>query len=139
MNPLSAAVLVLALLTPTAAPLAQDRGPVERQRLLELAFTLGESHALRQLCEGSGDQDWRARLVRLAEVEKADQALDAQLRDRVNPGFAARQGEFPACDEASRRAEQASARRGQVLAARLAQSMRTAAPDAPEPDSMADN
>jgi len=138
-RPLPAALLALALLAPSALALAQDRGPVERQRLLDLAFALGESHALRQLCEGSGDQYWRARMVRLAEVEKADQAFDAQLRDRFNTGFAARQGEFPACDEASRRAEQASARHGQALAARLAQSMRTAAPDTAGPDSMADN
>jgi uncharacterized protein (TIGR02301 family) len=138
-RPLSAALLTLALLAPAASALAQDRGPAERQRLLDLAFTLGESHALRQLCEGPGDQYWRARMVRLAEVEKADQAFDAQLRDRFNTGFAARQGEFPACDEASRQAEQASARHGQALATRLAQTMRAAAPDTAEPDSVAED
>lgn len=139
MNPLSAAALALALLVPAAPALAQDRGPAERQRLLDLAFTLGESHALRQLCEGPSDQYWRARMVRLAEVEKADQAFDAQLRDRFNTGFAARQGEFPTCDEASRRAEQTSARHGQALAAKLARSMRTTASEPVEPDSVADN
>jgi uncharacterized protein (TIGR02301 family) len=138
-RPLPAALLAVALLAPTAAALAQDRGPVERQRLLDLAFTLGQSHALRQLCEGPDDQYWRARMVRLAEVEKADQAFDAQLRDRFNTGFAARQGEFPTCDEASRQAEQASARHGQALAAQLARSMRTIAPETSEPDSVADN
>ncbi len=137
-RPLFAALLALTLLVPTAAVLAQDRGPVERQKLLDLAFTLGESHALRQLCEGPADQYWRARMVRLAEVEKADQAFDAQLRDRFNTGFAARQGEFPTCEEASRRAEQDSARHGQALAAQLARSMRTTAPERAEPDSMAD-
>jgi uncharacterized protein (TIGR02301 family) len=134
------ALLALAILAPTSAALAQDRGPVERQNLLDLAFTLGESHALRQVCEGTGDQYWRARMVRLTDVEKADQAFDAQLRDKFNTGFAARQGEFPDCDDASRRAEQQTARKGQALAGKLARSMRTRAPaDEAAPETVADN
>lgn len=134
------ALLVLAVLTPTSAALAQERGPVERQRLLDLAFTLGESHALRQVCEGTGDQFWRSRMVRLTDVEKADQAFDAQLRDKFNTGFAARQGEFPDCDDASRRAEQQTARKGQALAGRLARSMRTrASADEAPPETVADD
>ncbi len=138
------ALLVSAALSATGPALAQDRGPTERQTLLDLAFTLGESHALRQVCEGGGDQYWRSRMVRLTEVEKADQAFDAQLRDKFNTGFAARQGQFVACDDASRQAEQQVARKGQALSAKLAQSMRTqtppsASPDQAPPDSVADN
>jgi uncharacterized protein (TIGR02301 family) len=134
------ALIALAILAPTSAALAQDRGPVERQNLLDLAFTLGESHALRQVCEGTGDQFWRARMVRLTDVEKADQAFDAQLRDKFNTGFASRQGEFPDCDDASRRAEQQTARKGQALAGKLARSMRTRAPaDEAAPETVADN
>jgi uncharacterized protein (TIGR02301 family) len=134
------ALLALAALFGTGPALAQDRGPVERQTLLDLAFTLGESHALRQVCEGAGDQYWRARMMRMTEVEKADQAFDAQLRDRFNTGFAAGQGQFPACDEASRRAEQQAARQGRALAARLARSMRTrASSDQAAPETVADN
>jgi uncharacterized protein (TIGR02301 family) len=136
---LLSAFALLAILAP-AAGIAQDRGPVERQKLLDLAFAIGESHALRQLCQGAGDQYWRARMMRLAEVEKADQAFDAQLRARFNTGFAAGQGQFPQCDDASREAAQASARRGQALAASLARSMRTRAPDdQAAPDSVADD
>ena len=139
-RPLLSALVALAFLAPTTAALAQDRDPVERQKLLDLAFTIGESHALRQVCQGAGDQYWRSRMVRLTEIEKADQAFDAQLRDKFNTGFAARQGEFPACDDASRRAEQAAARKGQALAAKLSQSMRTRTPDdQAAPDSVADN
>ncbi|KRA61606.1 hypothetical protein ASD79_05685 [Caulobacter sp. Root655] len=138
-RPLLHALAALALLAPTAA-VAQDRGPVERQKLLDLAFTIGESHALRQVCQGAGDQYWRSRMVRLTDVEKADQAFDAQLRDKFNTGFAARQGEFPQCDDDSRRAEQAAARHGQAIAAKLARSMRTQAPDGQAtPDSVADD
>lgn len=137
------ALLTLAVLAPTlpaSGALAQDRSPVERQKLLDLAFALGESHALRQLCEGSDDQYWRSRMVRMTDVEKADQAFDAQLRDRFNTGFAARQGQFPQCDDASRQAEQQVARKGQALAAKLSQSMRTRAPEGQEaPDSMAEH
>jgi uncharacterized protein (TIGR02301 family) len=139
-RPSPPALAVLAVLASAVAGVAQDRGPAERQRLLDLAFAIGESHALRQVCQGAGDQYWRARMMRLTEVEKADQAFDAQLRDRFNTGFAAGQGAFPQCDEASRKAEQAAARRGQALASRLAQSMRTrAADDQAAPDSMADD
>lgn len=119
-----------------AAPvLAQERDARERQRLLDLAYALGESHALRQACEGESDQYWRARMVRLTEVEQADQAFDVQLRERFNTGFAARRSEYPTCDDASRKAEQQAARRGQALAQRLSQSVRQARH---APDSMAD-
>jgi len=134
------ALLVLALLCGPGPVLAQDRSPAERQTLLDLAFTLGESHALRQVCEGAGDQYWRARMMRLVEVEKADQAFDAQLRDRFNTGFAAGQGEFTECGEGSLRAEQQAAVKGRTLAARLARSMRVRPPsDQAAPDSVADH
>ena len=122
-----------------ASPLlAQERAADERQRLLDLSYVLGESHALRQACQGEGDQYWRSRMVRLTEVEQADQAFDAQMRERFNTGFASRRSEFPICDDASRKAEQAAARRGQALALKLSQSMRPAAPPVAPPDSVAD-
>lgn len=117
-------VLIAAFAVLGSAALAQEREPAERQRLLDLAYTIGESHALRQICEGTSDQYWRSRMVRLTEVEQAEQGFDAQLRERFNVGFASRQGEFPLCDAASRKAEQQSARKGQALARRLSQSMR---------------
>lgn len=135
-----ALAVLCALGVSTAPALAQDREPAERQRLLDLAFALGESHALRQVCDGAGDQYWRSRMVRLTEVEKADQAFDAQLRDRFNTGFAARQGEFPQCDEASRAAERQAARKGQALAGKLARSMRTRDPaDQAAPETVAED
>jgi uncharacterized protein (TIGR02301 family) len=115
--------------------LAQERAADERQRLLDLAYTLGESHALRQACQGETDQFWRSRMVRLTEVEQADQAFDAQMRERFNTGFASRRSEYPTCDDASRKAEQATARKGQALAQKLSRSIR----QAQAPDSMADS
>ncbi|OYW27535.1 MAG: TIGR02301 family protein [Caulobacter sp. 12-67-6] len=133
---LPVAALIIACMATSA--LAQEREPEERQRLLDLAYTLGESHALRQTCEGVNDQLWRSRMVRLTEVEQADQGFDAQLRERFNTGFAARQGEFPLCDTASRKAEQQSARKGQALALKLSQSMRVVQRGETAPDSMAE-
>lgn len=106
--------------------LAQERDAAERQRLLDLAYTLGESHALRQVCQGETDQYWRSRMVRLTEVEQADQAFDAQMRERFNTGFASRRSEYPICDEASRKAEQQISRKGQSQAQKLSQSVRQA-------------
>ena len=129
---LTAAVLV------SAPALAQDR-PVEmREALVGLTRVLGESHALRQACEGVDDQYWRSRMVRLTEVEQADQAFDAQMRERFNTGFASRRSEYPLCDEASRKAEQAVARKGQALAQKLSQAMREVHRAAASPDFMAD-
>ena len=135
-----AAVLIAVFAASGAAPvLAQEREPAERQRLLDLAYTLGESHALRQTCEGTSDQYWRSRMVRLTEVEQAEQGFDAQLRERFNVGFAARQGEFPLCDASSRKAEQQSARKGQALALKMSQSMRVVRRVEADPESTPSN
>ncbi len=137
--------LVVLFVAVTAAPvLAQERDPGERQSLLDLAYALGESHALRQVCEGTGDQYWRARMLRLAEVEQAEPAFDAQLRERFNVGFAARRGEFSQCDAASRQAQQQAAHKGQALALKLSQAVRRVRqipidPEGLTPDSMADS
>jgi uncharacterized protein (TIGR02301 family) len=121
-----------------ASAWGQERDAGERQRLLDLAYAIGENHALRQACEGESDQYWRARMVRLTEVEQADQAFDAQLRERFNTGFASRRSEYPICDDSARKAQLQAARKGQALAQKLSQSMRVAHRAEPAPDSMAD-
>lgn len=138
-----AVIVALAALAPGGAATSQARGGQERageerQRLLGLAYALGESHALRQACEGEDDQYWRARMMRLTEVEGASEAFEAQLRERFNTGFASRRGEYPVCDDASRKAEARAARRGQALALKLAQSMIQVRRETPAPDSVAE-
>ena len=71
----------------------------------------------------------------MTEVEQADQAFDAQMRERFNTGFASRRSEYPTCDDASRKAEQQVSRKGQSQAQKLSQSVRQAQR---EPDSVAD-
>lgn len=136
-RPLLSGVLVIAQFA-AGSVWAQDRPADQRQRLLELAYALGESHALRQVCEGEGDQFWRARMMRLVQVERPGPALETQLRERFNAGFVARRGQYPACDEASHKAEALAARHGQALALKLSQSTIQVRREAPTPDSMAD-
>ncbi len=125
---------VLLSLTLIAGPaLAQERPPAERQMLGELAYALGESHALRQVCMGPGDQYWRDRMLRLTQVEDSDAAFDAVIREHFNTGYAAGQTEAQDCDPRSRRAEAAAAARGQALAQRLSVIMRRINPPPVEP------
>ena len=112
--------IVAALLLAPVPSLAQERSPEMAQTLAELSRVLGESHALRQACEGSGDQYWRARMNRLAETEAGDPELEARLKDSFNAGFAEGRRIYPACGEGTRRALALTAVRGRELADALA-------------------
>jgi len=117
--------LALAALILASPALAQERPPPERQALVDLAYAIGESHALRQVCSGDGDQHWRDRMAELINTEAADADFEARLKQAFNSGFAARQSQFPACGSDSRKAELAVARKGEGLSNRLAASVRT--------------
>jgi uncharacterized protein (TIGR02301 family) len=95
------------------------RTPDQRQAMVDLAYVLGEAHALRQACEGINDQTWRARMSRMVEVEKPEEALQRRMVDNFNAGFASRQAEHPICGPDIPEAERATAERGRVLAQRL--------------------
>ncbi|MGH1558403.1 TIGR02301 family protein [Caulobacter segnis] len=82
---------------------------------LDLAYALGESHALRQVCFSRAKpiSTRRARMARVTEVEQAGDALDAQMRERFNAGFAARAASTrPATRTAAGRAAGGSPRPG---------------------------
>ena len=107
---------ILAAAALIAAPsLAQDRDPAGRQALLDLAYVLGEAHALKQACEPNS-QYWRARMQRLVDLEKPDRDFHVRLADRFNTGFTVRETQFPECSPAARAAAAAAARRGRTLA-----------------------
>ncbi len=109
-----AAALTIAMLAGAAA--AQERSPAQRQVLSDLAYVLGESHALRQACEGASDQYWRDRMSQMLQIETVDEAFDRTLRETFNTGFSAAQAEFPTCDDRTRAEAAAIARRGAALA-----------------------
>ncbi len=98
--------------------MAQDRDPAARQKLLDLAYVLGESHALARACDDDS-QYWRARMTRLIELEQPDLAFKVRLTERFNTGFSAREGQFPECSARSRTEAAAVARRGRTLALAL--------------------
>lgn len=89
--------------------------------LVQLARVIGESHALRQLCEGRQDQYWRERMFGLLDAEAADDALRDRLSKAFNAGFIAGQSEFERCSTASREAETRAAAQGRDVAGRLGQ------------------
>lgn len=92
-----------------------------RSYLGDLAFSLGQSHALRQLCEGPEDQYWRTRMTRLIELEGAkDEAVRVSLAERFNDGFRASRQQFSQCTAQSRAAERSVAARGRVVAGQMA-------------------
>lgn len=124
MRSMKRALPVLAVLVLAAPALAQERPPPERQSLVDLAYAIGESHALRQVCNGDGDQFWRDRMAELINTEQADEAFEARLKQSFNSGFAARRAQYPACDSDSRKAELAVARKGEGIAKRLAATVR---------------
>eukprot|EP01030_Chromulinospumella_sphaerica_P019183 gene19183-19066_t len=132
------ALPVLAALLLATPTLAQERPPPERQSLVDLAYAIGESHALRQVCSGDGDQHWRDRMAELINTEAADADFEARLKQAFNSGFAARKSQFPSCGIDSRKAELAVARKGEGIAAKLAASVRTVQRMGPDDPAMKD-
>ncbi len=116
------ALLVLGFPMTAYAQEAPRRSGAARQVVVQLAYTLGEAHALHRLCTGPGDATWYARMQRLESQEATDDAARAQLVESFNAGFAARQAQFVACSRRSRATERTVAQRGAALAQRLAAS-----------------
>lgn len=103
------ALPLLALALPASA---QERAAAERQAITDVAYVLGEAHALRVACEGRDSQRWRGRMDRLLALEQADAAFDKRLRDSFNAGFTYQEAAHPDCDADSRAAYVDAARRG---------------------------
>lgn len=110
---------LLAVFGIASSAVAQPRA----QTVADLAFALGQSHGLRQLCQGAEDQYWRERMERMIELEAPDVADRPLLTARFNDGFLAGQRQYPRCSEQSRAAERSAAARGQALAGLLARGM----------------
>ena len=117
---MNALVSALALVLAASAASAPARTPEQRQTLVDLAYVLGEAHALRAACQGADDQAWRSRMTRMIDVEKPDTAFRRRLIDSFNAGFVGRQSATTACNEAVAAQERAVAGRGRDLAQRLA-------------------
>jgi uncharacterized protein (TIGR02301 family) len=112
-------LLLLLVLIATPA-LGQERTPAVRESLTDLAFILGQAHALRTRCAGEGDQVWRARMMRMVEIEQPDEAFREQLFEDFNTGFLGAQASHPRCNAAARAEATRVAARGRDLARVLA-------------------
>src|SRR5579875_257754 len=79
-RPLLAAAVLAALIAPHAQAQGPERRPgVEREAVVQLAYALGEAHALRRLCAGPSDATWYARMERLEAAEGDNAAGRRQL------------------------------------------------------------
>src|SRR5438874_6113181 len=75
---MTAGVLMAAMMVAVAQP------PVVRQKLADLAYVLGEAHALAGACGRPGDLRWRARMNRLLDLEAREPAFRSRLADSFN-------------------------------------------------------
>jgi len=99
---------------------AQSRSPSQRQTLTDLAYVLGEAHALRQVCQGPDDQFWRNRMIRLVDTEAPDATFEHRLREAFNTGFSTRRGQYPSCGGGARQALSSTLAEGRRLSDDLA-------------------
>lgn len=116
---LAALLFATPALAQAPAP-APARSPVAREALADLAYVLGQAHALRTLCDGEGEQVWRARMVRLVALEQPDPAFREQLFDGFNTGFLSAKAAHTRCNAKARGAALDVAVRGRNLAQALA-------------------
>jgi uncharacterized protein (TIGR02301 family) len=88
--------------------------------LLDLSSILGESHAIRQTCEGTQDRLWYVRMERLLAVEAADQGLKRRLALNFNAGYNETRALYPQCVDAARVEAKRVAKKAEALAEKLA-------------------
>jgi len=117
-------VLTAALCAAATLAVAQEAPPArtadERRDLLELAYSLGQTHYLRTLCRGEDDQTWRTRMTRMVEVEAPDEVFRQRLVDTFNDGWLILQPRHRECGTAAREEAARTAQAGAMLADRMA-------------------
>ena len=102
------------------ALLLAEAAPAERPGLDDLAYALGEAHALRQACRGGADGYWRVRMSGVLDAEEPGKERRTQLVERFNAGFAAAKASHPACDDETKAALAETLSRAAPLARGLA-------------------
>jgi len=102
------ALFALATAAMVATPAVAQQHPTPggddwyRQQLTDLAEVLGGSHYLRIVCQGRGDQRWRAYMQGV--IQREPQYND-QLIGAFNRGYRDQEARFPTCDETTRQME----------------------------------
>lgn len=86
-----------------------------------LAGVLGSAHGARFVCNGEGDQYWRAHMIELLTLEAPQRgALRTSMVNAFNTSFSEAQRRFTFCDQNTVAAEKRYAAEGRDLADRLA-------------------
>jgi uncharacterized protein (TIGR02301 family) len=88
--------------------------------LAGLAHALGQSQAIREACDGAGDQHWRSKYMRLMDLEKSDEAGVARVKAAFGAGYAQAKADYADCSPEARAALAAAAGQGRALAEGLA-------------------
>jgi uncharacterized protein (TIGR02301 family) len=96
-----------------------DEEPVRRQVAADLAYVLGEIHALHRTCAGPNDGTWRARMEALVNAEAADVGFRRRLMKRFNSGYLEASAAHVSCGSDSLEAERRAQSEGARLARRL--------------------
>lgn len=115
--------MILALLAVVAASAAPVRTPAERETLTQLAYVLGQAHALHRVCAGPTDDTWRGRMQHLIETEAPPETLKAALTASFNSGFGSKDAQARDC-KAAADAEARVSQKGAALARKLDHSAR---------------
>lgn len=102
----------------TGAPMAvqpTSRWSPQRQDLVDRAYMMGQTQALRQTCAGPEDQYWRGRMSGLIDAMSTDPDFSYLLSDAFNRGYEAAHADFPICDERTHSEEVRVAARRKAL------------------------
>lgn len=116
---LLAAIAVVAGAASARGQTLPRRPPTDRQVLTQLAYTLGEAHALHRLCAGPSDATWYGRMRQLISAEAPDEGFRRRLVESFNAGYQTRVSQYPGCSRDSQAAERQAAAHGAALARTL--------------------
>lgn len=119
------AFLLSALLAAPASLAQSDLPPRDQNYMRDvvtLSSTLGRVHAIRRVCNGTGDQFWRDYMVEFLNMEAPRRGnLRSSMTDAFNDAFQRESRLRPVCDKAARDAEAIYAGEGRRLSNALAE------------------
>lgn len=122
-------ILTMMLLAAAGAE-AQSPAPDYRQRqadLETLSGVFGALHHIRRSCAPRVEADiWRERMKQLVDLEEPQPTARNAMVAAFNEAYRRAQAQFPYCDRRARDYAAASAARGELIVARLAQPLRDA-------------
>lgn len=92
------------------------------RNLVQLSEVLGEAHAIRTVCRGSGSQEWRLKMQDLLTLEAPNQgALRRSMVNGFNAGYGIGSDRYRQCDASAIAGYRELGVEGQMLSDRLTQ------------------